>query len=74
MTTHPQKKRNAIRIETELLNKNKGDMQQHKQDENNERVASFFTPNCWERYPLNTQARPPEEMTAKDNRGTFKSL
>ena len=74
ITTNPQKKRNAISTERELLNRNRGETQQHKQDKSKEMVAIFFTPNCWERYPLITHARPPEAMIMNDRRGIFKSV
>lgn len=73
ITTSPQKKRKAISNETELVNKNSGERQQHEQDKNNEMVASFFAPKRWESNPLNTQAKPPDAMTMNDNNGTFNS-
>src|SRR5258708_36753820 len=74
ITTNPQKERKLISVETELLNKNNGETQQHKHDKNNEMVAIFLTPNHCERYPLNTHASPPDAMITKDNNGTFKSI
>ena len=72
MTTNPQKKRNAIRTETELLNRNRGEAQQHRHDKNNERAAIFLTPNSCEKYPLITHAKPPDAIITNDNSGTFK--
>jgi hypothetical protein len=45
ITTSPQKKRNKSSIVKELLNRNKGEMQQHKNDKNKEMVAILLTSN-----------------------------
>ena len=71
ITTNPQKKRNASIKITELFNKNRGERMQQKQESNKEVEAVFFVPKCTERYPLKTQASPPNSIIIKDKRETF---
>ncbi len=44
ITVIPQINRNVMNVKTELENKNRGEVKQHKQDKHNEIVAIFFSP------------------------------
>lgn len=72
ITTRPQKKRKISSTKAELLNKNSGERTQHKPDKNNEMVAIFLVLKRCDNIPLKTQAMPPEAITRKDKRETFK--
>src|SRR5258708_32185502 len=69
ITTSPQKNKKPINAGTELINRNNGERQQHKQERNKAPVATCLTPNPCERYPPNTQANPPEAIITKDTKG-----
>ena len=74
ITTSPQKNKKAISNVSDSLNRNRGEVTQHKQDNNKNRVANFFAPNRNDRTPLATQASPPDAMMMNDSNGTLRCV
>ena len=53
-------------------NKKRGELKQHKQDKNKEKVAIFFAPKQEDSIPLKTQAIAPEAIIKKDSKATLR--
>ena len=74
ITTSPQKNKKISNKIIESENKKRGEVMQHKHDENKAIVAIFLAPKCWESIPLKTHANPPDPMIRNDNKGTFRCV
>lgn len=71
-TTNPQKIRKAIKSQTELLNKIKGENMQHAHDRDRATAAIFFAPKRCENRPPKAQASPPQPIIRKDKKDTLR--
>ena len=67
---NPQKIRNAINRMKGRQKANGDTMQQHP-DKKSAAKAVFLVPNFCDRYPLMTQAMPPNAIIKKDKTGIF---
>ena len=72
ITVIPHTNRKQRKRKVEFEKRKNGEMIQHKQEMNNDKVAIFLTPKNWETIPLKTQANPPEAIMKNEKKGTFR--